>query len=68
MWTIGRSQRGEEKKYRPIVCKLRYMHCFLYCFSFFSCEFAYTFHLFYSLAHLHTNKLVIFADIKYTRS
>jgi hypothetical protein len=24
MWTIGRSQRGEEKKYRPIVRKLRY--------------------------------------------
>jgi len=25
MWTIGRSQRVEEKKYRPIVRKIRYM-------------------------------------------
>ena len=25
MWTIGRSQRVEEKKYRPIVRKLRYL-------------------------------------------
>ena len=24
MWTIGRSQRVEEKKYRPIVRKIRY--------------------------------------------
>ena len=28
MWTIGRSQRGEEKKYRPIVRKLRYSFFF----------------------------------------
>ena len=27
MWTIGRSQRVEEKKYRPIVRKLRYKKC-----------------------------------------
>jgi hypothetical protein len=26
MWTIGRSQRVEEKKYRPIVRKLRYIN------------------------------------------
>jgi hypothetical protein len=25
MWTIGRSQRVEEKKYRPIVRKIRHM-------------------------------------------
>ena len=25
MWTIGRSQRVEEKKYRPIVRKIRYL-------------------------------------------
>jgi hypothetical protein len=25
MWTIGRSQRVEEKKYRPIVRKIRYI-------------------------------------------
>jgi hypothetical protein len=25
MWTIGRSQRVEGKKYRPIVCKIRYL-------------------------------------------
>ena len=25
MWTIGRSQRVEEKKNRPIVRKIRYM-------------------------------------------
>jgi hypothetical protein len=25
MWTIGRSQRDEGKKQRPIVCKIRYL-------------------------------------------
>ena len=33
MWTIGRSQRGEGKKYRPIVHKLRYILFFLFFFS-----------------------------------
>jgi hypothetical protein len=30
MWTIGRSQRVEGKKYRPIVRKIRYLQILIY--------------------------------------